>query len=82
MTEKRQSLGKKGEDLAAAYLKKKGGYKILFRNYRCIFGEMDIPMVLDADIGHLPPQLLLINGAHATVRVGDRKIEVTTELRP
>jgi putative endonuclease len=42
MTEQRQSLGKKGEDLAAAYLKKRHGYKILFRNYRCIFGEMDI----------------------------------------
>jgi|WetSurMetagenome_2_1015567.scaffolds.fasta_scaffold1479655_1 putative endonuclease len=33
--------GKKGEDLAASYLKKKG-YRILERNYRCPYGEMDI----------------------------------------
>jgi putative endonuclease len=49
MTEERQSLGKKGEDLAAAYLKKKQGYKILFRNYRCVFGEMDI-IARDRDV--------------------------------
>ncbi|SCZ82114.1 S66 family peptidase [Acidaminobacter hydrogenoformans] len=49
--------------------------------YLRIFGEMDIPVVLDADVGHLPPQLLLINGAHATVRVMDRKLELTTERR-
>jgi len=42
MTERKQDLGKKGEDLAASYLKKRHGYKILFRNYRCVFGEMDI----------------------------------------
>jgi putative endonuclease len=49
MTEQRQNLGKKGEDLAAAYLKKKQGYKILFRNYRCVFGEMDI-IAKDRDV--------------------------------
>lgn len=34
-------LGKFGEDLAVNYLKKQK-YKILFRNYRTVFGEMDI----------------------------------------
>jgi putative endonuclease len=33
--------GKKGEDLAAAYLAQTG-YWIVERNYRCIFGEIDI----------------------------------------
>ncbi|MBA4423464.1 MAG: YraN family protein [Syntrophus sp. (in: bacteria)] len=33
--------GKKGEDLAAAYLTKTG-YRIIERNYRCVFGEIDI----------------------------------------
>ena len=33
--------GKQGEALAAAYLTQ-AGYRILERNYRCIFGEVDI----------------------------------------
>ncbi len=41
MTEKTKILGKKGEDIAAAFLEKKG-YNILFRNYKCSFGEIDI----------------------------------------
>ncbi len=34
-------LGPLGEELAARFLKRKG-YKILERNYRCPFGEVDI----------------------------------------
>ncbi len=41
MTEKTKKLGEKGETIAAAFLEKKG-YKILFRNYKCHFGEIDI----------------------------------------
>ncbi|MDO9516236.1 MAG: YraN family protein [Syntrophales bacterium] len=33
--------GTKGEDLAAACLKKEG-YRIVERNYRCLYGEVDI----------------------------------------
>lgn len=33
--------GKRGEDIAAAYLKKRG-YHIIERNYTCLFGEIDI----------------------------------------
>jgi len=35
------ALGKKGEEIAAEYLKKKG-YKIIERNYRSNTGEIDI----------------------------------------
>ncbi len=49
MSEERKSLGKKGEDLAASYLKKNQGYKILHRNYRCVFGEIDI-IAKDQDV--------------------------------
>ena len=41
MTVKTKTLGEKGEDIAAAFLEKKG-YNILFRNYKCSFGEIDI----------------------------------------
>ena len=37
----RRSLGDRGEDLAAAHLKKQG-YKILARNYRTPIGEIDL----------------------------------------
>ena len=37
----RRSLGRRGEELAAGYLEKKG-YRILQRNYRSGAGEMDI----------------------------------------
>ncbi|MDD5712038.1 MAG: YraN family protein [Smithellaceae bacterium] len=33
--------GKKGEDTAVRFLKKKG-FRIVTRNYRCVFGEVDI----------------------------------------
>ncbi len=35
------AIGVKGENLAADYLKK-NKYKILERNYSCLFGELDI----------------------------------------
>ena len=37
----KQDLGKLGEELAARELKKKG-YRIVERNYRCRYGEIDI----------------------------------------
>ncbi len=58
--------GKLGENTAAKYLKK-NGYKIVERNYRCKFGEIDI-IALDGDIlafieiktrssrKHIPPE--------------------------
>ena len=42
MSDDRKSLGEKGEGIAVSYLEKIKGYKILQRNYQCIFGEMDI----------------------------------------
>ncbi len=37
----KKELGKKGEDLAVRFLKKRG-YHIIDRNYACKMGEMDI----------------------------------------
>jgi putative endonuclease len=36
-----KKTGKIGEDIAIDFLKKKG-YKIIERNYKCVFGEVDI----------------------------------------
>jgi putative endonuclease len=41
MTQKRKNLGEMGEDIAVNFLKK-NNYRILTRNYRCKFGEIDI----------------------------------------
>ncbi len=41
MTFRRIRTGKQGEDLAAAHLAE-NGYRILERNYRSVFGEIDI----------------------------------------
>jgi putative endonuclease len=41
MTLDRKKTGKSGEELAVSFLKKKG-YTIVERNYRCVFGEIDI----------------------------------------
>jgi putative endonuclease len=38
---RRIRTGRRGEDLAAAYLQERG-YRIVARNYRCLFGEADI----------------------------------------
>jgi len=37
----RIQTGKRGEDIAVAYLKNRG-YRIIERNYKCLFGEIDI----------------------------------------
>jgi putative endonuclease len=36
-----QILGKKGEDISSKFLEKHG-YKIIFKNYKCKFGEIDL----------------------------------------
>ena len=36
-----------------------------------LFAAMPCPVLVDMDIGHLPPQLVLVNGARADVRLSD-----------
>lgn len=45
MQTQKQALGTEGEQIAEAYLKKKG-YRLVERNYRCPVGELDL-VVLD-----------------------------------
>lgn len=46
-----------------------------------VFGEQHIPVVYNVDIGHIPPQLTLINGASAHVHVSNGSGTVQQTLR-
>ncbi|MCW2739577.1 S66 peptidase family protein [Nocardioides sp.] len=44
-------------------------------------GRLDLPIVLDLEIGHVPPHLPLVNGALARVVVDGDTHEITQQLR-
>lgn len=44
-------------------------------------GRLDLPIVFDVEIGHVPPHLPLVNGATASVTVDEETREITQELR-
>lgn len=44
-------------------------------------GMLDVPIIVDLEIGHVPPHLPLVNGATARVVVGGDRREITQELR-
>ncbi len=41
-----------------------------------IIGEFGVPIVMDTDIGHLPPQMPVISGAVAEVKLGDNEMGI------
>lgn len=43
-------------------------------------GDINIPVLYDVDIGHIPPQMTLVNGAMATVTFSDSGGSVVQEL--
>ena len=44
-----------------------------------VLGDMDLPIILDADIGHKPPQFSMINGGLGTLCSKDGKAKLTYE---
>lgn len=46
-----------------------------------ILDELNVPIILDADIGHKAPQMTMINGSIATVRSYNGKGSITLELK-
>ena len=44
-----------------------------------VLGELGAPIVMDADIGHLPPQMPLLMGSHASV-TADAGLTITMKL--
>lgn len=49
--------------------------------YQELAEQLKVPIVYDADIGHQPPQVILVNGAHALFHVDDGKGRVVQEFR-
>ncbi|ALS73896.1 peptidase S66 [Planococcus rifietoensis] len=49
--------------------------------YQELAEQLKVPIVYDADIGHQPPQVILVNGAHAIFHVDDGKGRVVQEFR-
>ncbi len=46
-----------------------------------VLGDLNLPMILDADIGHKPPQFTMINGGYATIRSYGGKGSILFERR-
>ncbi len=44
-------------------------------------GRLGVPLVLDVEIGHVPPHLPLVNGALTTITVDGDVHELVQELR-
>ena len=43
-------------------------------------GSLNVPVIYDADIGHIPPQMQIINGSIGNVEFADGKATVCQSL--
>lgn len=46
-----------------------------------VLGKLNVPIIYDADIGHVSPMLTLVNGSITTFKYKKGKCEIITELR-
>ncbi|RYZ55441.1 MAG: LD-carboxypeptidase [Proteobacteria bacterium] len=46
-----------------------------------VLGELDLPVIFDADIGHVPPQMTLVNGALAEVKYSKNSSSITQTFK-
>ena len=46
-----------------------------------VLGKLNVPILYDADIGHVSPVITLINGSITTFKYKEGKCEIVTELR-
>jgi len=44
-------------------------------------GDLNVPVIYDADIGHIPPRMQIVNGAMGKVEVKDGKALVWQSLK-
>ncbi len=47
-----------------------------------IAGRKGVPVLMDVDLGHLPPMMPMITGSYAAVHVKGNTIQIDMELRP
>lgn len=46
-----------------------------------VLGDLDLPIIIDADIGHVPPRMTIINGAYTMVYCKDGKGTLEFQLK-
>jgi len=46
------------------------------------FAALHVPVIYDVDVGHIPPQMQIVNGAYGTVDYREGQATVTQEFRP
>ena len=46
-----------------------------------ILGKYHVPIIMDIDIGHIPPAMTLISGSYAKVRSDGQELEIRMELK-
>lgn len=46
-----------------------------------ILGKYNVPILMDADLGHIPPQMPLISGSVATISLRGQEFQLEMELR-
>lgn len=57
-------------------------YDISYEEAVCsVLKELNLPIILDADIGHKPPQFTMINGAYASISSSNNKGTIIFERR-
>ncbi|WP_223632550.1 S66 peptidase family protein [Planococcus sp. 4-30] len=49
--------------------------------YQDLSDDLNLPIVFDIDLGHVPPQIIFVNGAYAEIHVSNGKGTVTQEFR-
>jgi putative endonuclease len=75
---KDKPLGQRGEDIALKHLRNRG-LKILARNYRCPFGEIDL-IALDSRkrVGHVGPECIVF--VEVKTRTSDQYVKASAAV--
>ena len=53
----------------------------MYNAVTAVIGELGLPIVMDTDIGHLPPMMPLISGAYGKVRAEGNTLKIEQQLR-